>query len=1154
VKTRLLSLFLLITILIGPHAAATARAQGLTGQISGVVLDSSRGVLPGAAVSVQNVNTQVKREAVTDSNGAFVITDLLAGTYTVTVSLSGFKSYQQSDVALSANDRLALRAIVLEVGQLEETVAVTAEAARVQTQSGERSGLITQDQLKDISLKGRDYMGMLRLLPGVVDTQNREAPGWNNLGGLSINGGRNNTINLTYDGVTNLDTGSNTGPFLAPGLDSIAEIKVLTANYQAEYGRSSGGTINVITKSGTRSFRGGGFYSKRDDGLNANEWQNNRLQRPKPPYQFDYSGYHIGGPVLLPNFNGERNKLFFFWNQEFLPRTNPGTLQRRTMPTELERRGDFSQSFGTNGQLIVVRDPRTGQPFPGNVIPPERIDANGQALLNLLPVPNFTDPTRQANYTFQSSFDQPRNDQVLRVDWNVASNTLFYSRLNFGYEAFKGGWGFVLNNANWPQLPIAYEINSYGVVNTLLHTFNPTTVMEVTVGLNHGKQTVKPLTQTDLERNDRTRVGLAGLPQFFPEANPQRIVPNVNFGVSGLALANMPSLGVESRYPFFGENDIWNSSANITKVLGSHNLKAGLFYEYTTRPAARSSTFNGTFNFNRNTANPLDANHPYANALLGSVDSYSESTAHPDAYAEFTNVEWFLQDSWRMRSNFTIDAGLRFYRIGPTRSRGDQLAVFMPDRFNPGAAPLLIQPVSTASGRRGVNPLTGEILPAVKIGTFVPNSGDPFNGTQIFDEGVLRTPAIQVAPRVGFSWDVGGDGKTAVRGGFGIFPDRFNDDIILQLVELPPLVLTPSVNFTTIGELLSTPLSLSPSTARYLDPDYKPQTIKNWSIGVQRDIGFKTVADVSYVGSAGRRLLQTRNINAVPYGTNFQPSSIDPTTGGPLPANFLRPYRGYGDILVSEFAGFSDYHALQTSLNRRYTAGLRVGVAYTYANSKNVGASTATNNPTVNPFLDVRERNYGSVGRTHNLAVNYSYEVPHLSRHWNNAVVRAIFDNWQIAGVTTALSGATLGVGYSIQGVSDLTGGAGSGVDTRVDFVCDPNLARGDRSPTRAFRTECVAPPSRESNRIGTGRPGELVGPGYLNWDLTFSKSVPFAGDRRRAQFRAELYNAFNNVQFSNVNTSAVFNAAGEQVNPEFGQYTAARDARRIQLTVRLEF
>jgi len=1136
----------------------SAFGQGLTGQMSGSVVDSSNSVLPGATVVVTNTGTQASRTVTTDASGVFTVTELLAGHYEVSVTLEGFKSYLQRDVVLSANERVALRAIVLEVGTMNETVSVTAEAARIQTLSGERSGVITQDQIKDVTLKGRDYMGMLRLLPGVVDTQNREAPGWNNLGGISINGGRNNTVNLTYDGVTNLDTGSNTGPFLAPGLDSIAEIKVLTSNYQAEYGRSSGGTINVVTKSGSRDFHGGGFYSKRDESLNANEWQNNKFGRAKPPYRFDYSGYHVGGPIILPGtYNTARNKLFFFWNQEFLSRTNPGTLERRTMPTELERRGDFSQSFDTNGRLIVIRDPQTGQPFPGNIVPANRIDPNGQALLNLFPVPNANDRAAtggQYNYTFQSAYNQPRNDQVLRVDWNVAPKTLFYSRFNFGYEAYKGGWGFVLNNANWPQLPIAYEIHSYGVVNTLLHTFNPTTVLEVTVGLNHGKQTVAPLTPADLERNDRNNVGLAGLPVFFPEANPDRIVPNANFGAAGLALANLPQLGVEARYPFFGQNDIWNSSANLTKVAGAHNLKAGLFYEYTTRPAARSSQFNGTFNFNRDTNNPLDTNHPFANALIGSVQSYSESTIHPDANAQFTNVEWFVQDNWRVSRTLTVDAGVRFYKIGPTKSRDDQLSVFDPDSYNASQAPVLIQPVSTPQGRRGLNPLTGEILPAVKIGTFAPNSGDPTNGMLVHSEELLDAPPIQVAPRVGFSWDVKGDGRTAVRGGFGVFPDRFNDDIVLQHVELPPLVNTPTANYTTIRDLQSTPLSLSPSQVRVLDPDYKPQYIYNYSIGVQRDLGWKLVGDFSYVGSKGRQMLQTRNINAVPYGTNFLPSSIDPTTGGALPNVFLRPYSGYTDILVSEFAGFSNYDALQFQVSRRYTAGFRFGASYTYALTKNVGiASPPNNNPTVNPFLPVEDRNYGDAGRRHNLAVDYSYQVPDLSPHWDHAVARWVFDGWEISGITSALSGAALPITYTVQGVSDLTGGVGAGVDTRVDLVCNPNLSRGDRTSLRAFATECFAPPSASTNRVGTAVGDEVIGPGFLNWDFAFTKNIPL-GPAGRFQFRTELYNAFNSVQYSTVNTAAVFNAAGVQTNQEFGNYTAARPSRRIVFTVRALF
>ena len=435
---------LLFTLLIGSATASNAVAQGLTGQISGTVVDSSRGVLPGAAVAVQNVNTQVKRDVVSDETGAFVITDLLAGTYTVSVTMSGFKTYQQTDVALSANERLALRTIVLEVGQLEETIAVTAESARVQTTSGERSGLITQQQLQDISLKGKDYMGMLRLLPGVIDTQNREAPGWNNLGGLSINGGRNNTINLTYDGVTNLDTGSNTGPFLAPGLDSIAEIKVLTSNYQAEYGRSSGGTINVVTKSGTPGLpRRRLLLRSVTSALNANEWQNNKFDRAKPPYKFDYSGYNVGGPIVLPELQQRAQQAVLLLEPGVPAAHQSGYADPpdRCRP-RLERRGDFSQSIGTNGQLIVVRDPTTGQPFPGNVIPANRIDRNGQALLNLFPTPNFSDPT--ARRTTPSRARSINRATIRCCAWTGTSapNTLLLLASQLRLRGVQGRLGF----------------------------------------------------------------------------------------------------------------------------------------------------------------------------------------------------------------------------------------------------------------------------------------------------------------------------------------------------------------------------------------------------------------------------------------------------------------------------------------------------------------------------------------------------------------------------------------------------------------------------------------------------------------------------------------------------------------------------------------
>jgi hypothetical protein len=359
--------------------------------------------------------------------------------------------------------------------------------------------------------------------------------------------------------------------------------------------------------------------------------------------------------------------------------------------------------------------------------------------------------------------------------------------------------------------------------------------------------------------------------------------------------------------------------------------------------------------------------------------------------------------------------------------------------------------------------------------------------------------------------------------------------------------------FTTIRDLLATPLSLSPGGTRYVNADFKPQRVYNWSVGIQRDLGWSLVADLAYVGSAGRQILQYRNLNATPYGTNFLASSIDPTTGGALPSAFLRPYRGFLDILAAEFNGISDYHSVQAQVNRRFTRGLQFGVAYTWAKAKNIGgALPPVEEPVVHPFFDARDRNYFGAGREHTVTINYSYDLPSLSRVWDQAVVRAVFDGWQLSGVTTGQTGRVLGVGYGIQGVSDLT--VGTGVDSRVDFTCDPNLPRGDRTPTRAFRTECVSPPSAATNRVGTARGDELIGPGYLNFDISLAKSIPLGGKGRRLQLRGELYNALNSVQFLNVNTTAIFNAAGQQVNNEFGRYTSARDARRAQLMVRLQF
>lgn len=1142
----------LTLILLTAALPAALMAQGLTGSITGHVSDQSGSAIPGADVSLVNVGTGQGRQVKSDSSGDFVFTQILPGRFKLEISAKGFKKYEQTDFVLNSSERLVLRTATLELGEITQTVEVQAEVARLQTQSAERSGLISAEQTRNIPLKGRDYLGLLKLLPGIVDTQNRNAPGWNNLSSVSINGGRTGTLNLTLDGVSSLDTGSMTGPYLAPSIDAIAEIKVLLTNYQAEYGRSSGGTINTVIKSGTREFHGGAYYFVRNEALNANEFFRNKGGLPRPQYRFNYPGYFIGGPVTFGNFNKNRDKLFFFWSQEFLPRKSPTSLARRTFPTAQERLGNFSDSRDQGGTLIPIWDPANNRvPFAGNIVPTARIDKNGQALMNILPLPNAVDPARSYNALIQSTVNQPRRDSILRVDWTIGPSTQFYWRGIQDYEAFKGEFDFVLASSSWPQLPIIYDIRSVGSVATLIHAFSPTKVNEFTFGINRAKQTVAPLNQAGLDRNVRSKIGL-NLPQFYPSANVDNLIPNANFG----GVPNAGVLNIESRYPFFGTNNIWNYNNNFSWLTGAHNMKFGIYVEKTTRNAQRGSAFNGTFNFNRDVNNPLESNYAYSNAILGSVQSYSESTNHPHGHSRYVNAEWFAQDTWKVSRRLTLDVGLRMYFIQPSWSANDKLSSWDSKIYDPTKQIPLIRPFRNAANARvGIDPVTGQELPAAVIGQFATSPLTPFQGMNVVFERLVNTPSIQLAPRLGFALDVFGNGKTAIRGGAGVFYDRFNDDQIIQHREMPPNTITNTATYVQMADLLRSPFRTSPPGVFAIEKDYQPQRVYNWSMGIQQNIGWGTVLDTAYVGSVGRNLLQRRSFNAIPYGRRFLASSIDPTTGNtPLPDNFLRTLPGYADIQYIEMASSSNYHSMQTQLNKRFAQGLMFGLSWTWSKSMNL---VNGNNDSINPFLDFRMRNYGkgNFDRTHNFVFNYTYSLPKLSKVWENPVAKWVFDNWDLAGVTSLISGSPSGVGYSLVNAVDLVGGGGAGVDSRINVLSNPILPKSERTELRHLRTDVFAPPTRAEFGIGNAPKDVFRGPGQNVFDVSLYKNIPIAkGDRYRLQLRFEFYNFFNHASFQGVDTTARFDSAGNQVSGTFGQYTSTLDARRIVLGAKFYF
>jgi len=750
--------FSLIALVFAGYPAALL-AQTTSASVTGSVQDSQGGVLPGVTVTLTSRTQGNVQTAVTDSGGRFVLPIVRPDSYTLKVSLEGFKTLERTNLIVNANDKLSTGALTLEVGALSEEVSVTGRVIELQSTSGERSFTLESETLKNIANNGRALFNFATLVPGAL-SQNTGNTEIGQVSGFTVNGQRPNSNNITIDGVSNIDTGDNGGNMATTNIDAVAEFKILTNSYQAEYGRAVGGQLQVVTKSGSQAFHGSGYWYGRRSDWDANTYLNKREtpEVPKSKTARNDSGYTFGGPVAFPGFNENKKKLFFFWSQEFQRRTNPATLHQARVPTALERRGDFSQSVDTSGNPFpFIRDFSTGLPCSatdtrgcfqdGGVlgrVPANRLYAPGLATLSIFPQANFSGGSG-LNFTSHDPDSPKRREELLRMDFQATDKWRVTGRYMNNREDILQAYGTTWAGNGSDQLPTPtlfvhpgsnYMLSATGILNS-------STSLELSWGRAKNSLNYQ-LQQQQLFRGNS---GLSGLPLLFPNAVQSDYVPwllfrpsdnNDKSGRTGNAGQYQTDRG-----PFTNQNVTHDLIANLTKVWGAHSSKVGFYFQHSFKPQSIFASFNSQIDFRDNSSNPFDTGFSYANAATGVFNFYQQASKFALPEWNYKNVEWYAQDNWKPTDRFTLDYGVRFYVLTPQWDTTLQASNFLPDQFDFKNAAKLYTPVCVGGApgagcvRRGMDPtlIAANTIPTLAntveerfIGRLTPGS-NRFNGS-----------------------------------------------------------------------------------------------------------------------------------------------------------------------------------------------------------------------------------------------------------------------------------------------------------------------------------------------------------------------------------------------------------------------------------------
>ena len=1135
----LLGVALLLT-LVGSTLAQSSGNATLRGRVT----DPAGAVIADASVTLINEASKDERKSKTNDEGLFSFSAVPPGLYTVRVEGQGFKISEQKGVSLGPNDTRGIE-VAMEVGAQSETVTIQATADQIQTETGAKENTISAKQIDNLSIISRSATELLKILPGVVapDAVALESVGFvsgaNSSNQYNVNGMRGEQNLITIDGSRMMDIGANNGSIITANPDMVQEVKVQTSNYAAEHGTSAI-QIAATTKSGGSGFHGSIYDYIRHHTFQANDRSNsiNGIQRPKSKY--NYPGGNVGGPVLIPgtDFNKNRDKLFFFVGYEYYyQRVDEGSALS-VVPTARQRQGDFSELLtgaGSNlnqGRTVTVPAGCTVGGVVGNnnnnndVAPSNNLapcaDPFGKALLNLYPLPNFVDPNNRFNYVYSVLRPNDRYQVIGRVDYSISDKTKLYVRLAREHEEQGFPRGLWWDSSNY-EVPGNLKSDNLGrsfVVN-LTNIINSTMTNEILFSASK--------LQLNYDYADPDKVSYAGLGLekvgFFPTSNPYVPVGIIDAWGGGIGGNQLTAHG----YPILAWNDSFAITDNLSKIYNTHTLKFGAFIEQANkRQQSNSDTYVTVAQWGQTNS----TGNNYGDLFVGRPIEFQQGTDRPIDNFRYYNYEFYAQDSWKVKPNFTLEYGLRI--------------AYLPNNFERKGLGVLFDPASYDRSQ----------------GLFINGDRSKPNGYRLairdeIPKGVVDNPPIAWMPRLNFAWDVGGKADFVVRAGAGLFYNRVQGNYDYYSSGQMPhtyssVVDTPwgSTNGLTFSDLKNIdPFNaLAAVNAESRDPSSTDlPRVANMSLTLEKRLPWENLFTVAYVSTQGRHLPQRRAINIVPLNGISSGNLNGADLSNPIHRAALegaavrtfKPFPAFNNITYDQFTGTSTYHSLQATLSHQSGKYLQYFATYTFAKALGTVAINESDGSAFADPIDTRGRSWGILpyDRTHVFNLSYNFMVPDLARGaLDNVIMRGILDGWQISGITTFQSGTPIRLRFSGDLASGQQALAWYGTDAFNNqgqsvggitpvYLGDPRIS-GSKLGEKLLDISQLQIPSFPNS--GPHQPPFYIRtPSRSNFDISFFKNFEIS-ESQKFQFRAGFFNLFNQayptrIDVANSNNSDIY-------------------------------